>query len=507
MIRRSRRLTLGIDRYLLVLIIISALIRVVFLRVYQPASFDDTLGYIDTGEALQAMDWARYSAARTPLYPLLMIATGFSFQVIWLVQSLMGLGTATMLYWLARYHVGDERIAFAIGLSYSLAINMLFFEAAILTETMSAFLLLLSLLLFILSRRRHRRLTFHVATAVVASLAVLTRPLLLLLVPLYLLFFIRRWKERGYDAFSRRRYLAGYVLPVVILLGGVILFNGWKTGSFSLSTLTGYNLVGHSGAFMEDAPDEYATIRDIYLKHREARIAATGSRIWTIWDAQGEMRQTTGLDFVGLNDALTRLSLQLIVTHPLTYLGNVAIAWANFWASTIPWNLDNLSLPVSRTILDGLWWMVRWLLILTNFTFLLICLYSLRERRRKYRLLNYDAEFHWLILSLILGTSLLQALLIFADNWRFSVPYQPLIIYAVVIWLWLFSLRRQQRQTVIGTEAPGRAGPKEDGDDKQARAVRRLARSGEPRGGELDLDLLTDILDGGRSWPGAEEEE
>lgn len=506
MVRRSRKLTLGIDRNLVVLVIISLLIRLVFLQFYQPATFDDTLGYIDVGQTLQAMDLDSYNAARTPLYPLLLIATGFNEQSIWLVQSFMGLATAVILYWLARYHVGDRRIAFAAGLSYSLAINLLFFEAALLTETMSAFLLLLSLLLFVLSRRRHGRLIFHAATAVVASLAVLTRPLMLLLVPLYLLFFLHRWKERRYDGHSRRRYLAAYVLPVVVLLGGTIIFNGLNAGSFSLSTLTGYNLVGHSGAFMEDAPDEYATIRDIYLKHREARIAETGSRIWTIWDAQGEMSEATGLDFVELNNTLTSLSLELIATHPLSFLRNVAIAWASFWASTMPWNLENLSIPVSRTTFDGLWWMVRWLLILTNFTFLLICLYSLYERRHKYRLFNYDAEFHWLALTLILGTSLLQALLIFADNWRFSVPYQPLIIYVVLVWLWLFSLRRQRRQAAAARESD-MAQPATLGDHEHERKSLRTGETLVTMEREIDMDLLTELLDGGRVVAKREEEE
>lgn len=447
MIRRSRKLTLEIDNSLLVLIIVSLLIRVVLWLVYRPATFNDTLGYIDTGRTFQALNLPSYDAARTPVYPLLMVAVGFDPRSIWLVQSLMGLAIAVMLYLLARYHIANSRIAFAIGLSYTLAINLLFFEAALLTETTSTFLLLLSLLFFILTRRRNGRLIFYVATAVVASLAVLTRPLMLLLAPLYLLFFIRRWHRRRYGTRRWVGYLAAYGLPVAVLLGGYILFNGRYAGSYTFSTLTGYNLAGHSGAFMEYAPEEYGTIRDIYLKYREARIAATGTHIWTIWDARGEMSQATGLDFVELNNALTRLSLQLITAHPLLYLRNVAVAWASFWASAVSWNLDNLSISTSQTVFTGLWWMVRWLLIFVNFTFLLISLYSLYERRRDHRLLDYDPEFHWLVLTLVLGTSLLQALLIYADNWRFSVPFQPLITYLVIVWLWQYGLRWEKKRT------------------------------------------------------------
>jgi len=472
------------------------LIRAVFFANYQPASFNDTLGYIDVGQTLRDLDLESYNAARTPLYPLLMIATGFNEQTIWLVQSVMGVATAVMLYLLARYHLDDQRIALAAGLSYSLAINLLFFEAALLTETMSGFLLMLSLLMFILSRRRHRRLFFHVATAVVASLAVLTRPLMLLLLPLYLLFFFLRWKERGYDRRTKRRYFIAYTLPVVVLLGGYLLFNGAYAGSYSLSTLTGYNLISHGGPFMEDAPDEDATLRDTYLEFRDARVAETGSQIWTIWDAQGALLKATGLDFVGLNDALTRLSLKLIIGHPFGYLRNVAVAWASFWASTIAWNLDNLPASLNRNVLNGLWWMVRWLLVLANFIFLVICLYSVVERRRKFRLLNYDAEFHWLVLTLILGTSILQALLIFADNWRFSVPYQPLIIYVVIVWLWLFSLRRQRRQAVALARSD-QAGP--DVKKKPKKAGRRRPHKDEGAiEDEIDLDQLTDLLE--RGW-------
>ena len=286
MIRRSRKLTLEIDKPLLVLVFVTLLIRVVLFLVYQPATFDDTLGYVDAGRTLQALNFEGYNASRVPLYPLLMIATGFDPRLMWLVQLLMGLAIAAMLYLLARYHVANSRIAFAIGLSYSLAINLLFFEAALLTETISTFLLFLSLIFFILTRRRKGRLLFYVATAVIASLAALTRPLMLLLAPLYLLFFIRRWNHRRNDSGQWKRYLAGYGLPVAVLLGGYILFNGQYAGSFTFSTLTGYNLVGHSGAFMEVAPDEYATIRDVYLKYREARIKGFNEvDQWTIYNS------------------------------------------------------------------------------------------------------------------------------------------------------------------------------------------------------------------------------
>ena len=67
---------------------------------------------------------------------------------------------------------------------------------------------------------------------------------------------------------------------------------------FSLTTMTGYHLVQHTGYYFEDVPDEYAEIRDIYLDFRDARIEERGSQGNTIWDAIPVIMEATGYGFI-----------------------------------------------------------------------------------------------------------------------------------------------------------------------------------------------------------------
>jgi len=53
--------------------------------------------------------------------------------------------------------------------------------------------------------------------------------------------------------------------------------------------MTGYHLIQHTGVFFEYVPDKYASLRDTYLRFRDARIAEYGTQTNAIWDAISEM--------------------------------------------------------------------------------------------------------------------------------------------------------------------------------------------------------------------------
>ncbi len=99
-----------------------------------------------------------------------------------------------------------------------------------------------------------------------------------------------------------------------ILLVAAVLVGGWMTyinsryHVFSVSTMSGYHLVQHTGYYFEDVPDEYAVIRDIYLDFRDARITERGTQGNTIWDAIPAIMDATGLSFYDLSGVLSKIS-------------------------------------------------------------------------------------------------------------------------------------------------------------------------------------------------------
>ena len=74
----------------------------------------------------------------------------------------------------------------------------------------------------------------------------------------------------------------------------------------------------HTLAFVELAPDRYATIRDIYLPHRDEKRARTG-RHNAVWEGLPDGMAATGLSLPAFSNELMRMSIVMFVRHPLLY--------------------------------------------------------------------------------------------------------------------------------------------------------------------------------------------
>jgi hypothetical protein len=208
---------------------------------------------------------------------------------------------------------------------------------------------------------------------------------------------------------------------------------------WSLSTMTGYHMIQHTGNFFEFLPDEDAALRDTYLAYRQAHVAEYGTQTNTIWDAIPEMQKVSGLTFYDLSRKLSSLSVWLIVRHPGLYLGNVLQGWWMFWRAPIYWQADAFRLPFLATITPYLVLVERGLLVAANLIFVVASLPSLFIKR----LLPAEA-YRRVFLGCLVGTiwigSIVQSLLDHGDNPRFLVPMQSLVVlwllwFAVQVWL------------------------------------------------------------------------
>ena len=125
-------------------------------------------------------------------------------------------------------------------------------------------------------------------------------------------------------------------------------------------------------AFIELAPEKYATIKEIYLRQREEKVAESGWQTMTIWRAYPEMLRATGLSYPELSQELTRMSVGLFLSHPGLYAESVARAWVSFWRAPIYWLPDKLQPAAIGSVLEFVWFMERLLLVGINFLFLVI---------------------------------------------------------------------------------------------------------------------------------------
>lgn len=377
---------------------------------------------------LKTLDFSSYSGMRTPAYPLLIMMGGINDYVTQIIQSGLGITVSILLYLLAMRLTGNKALSFAVGLSYSLSLYVLFFETMILTETLATFLLMLSLWLLVVAFDK-KNVGLYVLSGAGISLAALTRPLLLLLVPLIALFLFIKLKIGREKTAAITRILGGLLVPVVILVGGWSLFNQVKLDYFGITTMLGYNLTNHSGAFMQYAPPEYSVIRDIYLKYRDNTTTHTN----LIWLAYPEMQQATGLSFSELSRVLTKMSLQMFMEHPGAYFKSVFKGWNDFWKPVF-WYAD-YSLIRSvflREFVTYLSIIEMSLFSLLNSIFLLVAAWTIVQALWKPRVFDFNILF----ILLVLGASIFQALVESGDGTRFAIPFLPLILFEVITWLY-----------------------------------------------------------------------
>lgn len=293
--------------------------------VCQPGTLLDTGTYQTLAQQLLHLDFRDYKGLRTPGYAVMLLLGGQNYFAVWVIQAAMGVMNTLLLFWLCFVHTGSAPWSFAAGLGHTLALNQLAFEANMVSESAATFLLVLAIASFVRALKEPARANHGVTSGLLTAVLTLIRNVYIFVGPMFAVLLLVFEK-------NRLRMAVGLVIAFVAPVLAWMAFNKATINYFGLTSMVGYNLTNHSGAFMEKAGDEYATVRDIYLKYREQKRAETGRHAMTIFIARDEMMAKTGLDEVGLSRVLTKLSIELFLEYPTPYLKNVADSWVSFWA-------------------------------------------------------------------------------------------------------------------------------------------------------------------------------
>lgn len=430
-------------------VVIAALERLALAVFYPPVAYNDTASYRRLADAI-AKGWSGYDGTRTPGFPVFMAIFG-SNQRVYLAQLVLGFLMTMGFFYLGWKITHRPALAALAALAHTLNLGQLFFEADLITENLSTFFIVIALVgAFIwFAYPKQNRLVLAVVIGVSSGLAALTRPLFIYLPFWIVLFLAVSIKDKKLRISWQA--IAGVVLPAVLLIGGWAFYIYHNYHMISLTTMNGYHLVQHTGNFFEYVPDRYAALRDTYLKYRQERIAKYGTQGNTIWDAIPEMEKVSGLSFYDLSRRLQSISFELILHHPLLYLGNVVSGWWMFWRAPVYWMPAQIPWAWLRSLLQGLVTIERYGLFGSNMVFLLISLFLVlwRRFRQACRLTLFDG----VVVGSIWLASIVQTLLDHGDNPRFLIPMQTW----VVLWVLWLGYRLYQDGFFTRRKGPGAA--------------------------------------------------
>ncbi len=412
---------------ILLLAVLWLITRGLLFAYYEPMTYTDSGTYQRLAHQIMSLDFTGYNGQRTPGYPLLLALVADNHFILWLAQSVLAFMTAYLVYLLLRQAGISTAWALLAGVVNLLTLNTLFFEPAVLTETLTAFLLVtVSYLMAAMVCGRAGTASPWVL-GLATSLLVLTRSQYIALIPVFLL--LLWWFVRARRAMTLLIFLFVAVGPVL----GWAAFNKQQTGYFTITTLLGYNLSNHSGDLMEHAPDKDAVLRDIFLKYRNRKMANTGSPYMAIFDARQEMRRVTGLSEIGLSRELQRISVNLFMAYPVDYLRSVGEAWLSYWTEPIYWRLDKISSPGVAVVVRAIWKVQHPLLRGLNVVFMLLTPYVLWRSLLQRNALSNALRVALLLMASVLSVSVLQALVEIGENGRYFIPNQALVLMLVVL--------------------------------------------------------------------------
>jgi len=429
---------------LVALISISGLVRLLLGLNFRARASWDTPSYVDVAKSIANLNFSNYDGRRTPVYPLLLVLAGMDWDNVRLIQSLLGIGIASMLLAITWYRTRSAKISFIVGLLGSLALTELLYEQIIYSETLCTFWLVLSLLAYARIKLKESASALEYALlGISAALAGMTRPMFLFLGPLYVCLMMgsaRRLKLRTLGDVR----IALVLGPTLVLALSWSAFNKHTINYFGVTTTTGFNLSNHSGAFMELAPPRYSRIADIYLRYRTWQVGRMGSQTMTIWYAEGEIKRKTGLSSVELSKQLTKMSLEMFAQHPLLYLKSVSEAWARFWGGGFYDFIRSYKVAVGGGLAYAVLLGLGTLQLAINAAFLMIAVYSLARWWTGRR----DFDFDLGVVAIVLTASVVQALLEYGENVRYLAPLVPLTIYIVVVFVWRALESRSSRDRI-----------------------------------------------------------
>jgi len=427
MVRKQKR---NLSVWIGIVLAVAVLLRVILFVAYPVVSYSDSASYRRSADAILG-GFRVYDGTRMPGYPAFLAILGPD-RAVYAAQLVLGL-CITMTWFLIGWKAsGKAYVGGIAALAHTLNPGQFFFEANMLTETLATFWLAAALLgaFLWLQEDKYKTIWMSLGIGLASALAVLTRPLFIFM-PIWLAVFLAvTFKTKKLRV--NWRLLVGVLLPALLLIGGWMLWIQSNYHVFSLTTMSGYHLIQHTGYYFEDVPDEHAKLRDVYLDYRQERIQERGTQGNTIWDAIPAMQAATGLNFYELSRVLQKISIQLILTHPWAYLSRVLRGWWLFWRAPVYWDINAIASSSTAAVIDYAISGARGLFFGANIIFVLTSLGACFSKRM--REIWALKPFHWLLAGSVWATSIASSMLDHGDNPRFLVPLQT----AVVFWvLWV----------------------------------------------------------------------
>lgn len=369
-----------------------------------------------------------YIGVRSPGYPMLMALGLRQYPVIVLYQFCIGIITSIIWYKTLLNLNFKSKHAFYITLFLSSFLHIYLYELSILAETLLLFML--SFIFYLISDNylTDTSKKKNILMSLLIGYLVLVKPFFAF-VPFIIYGFIIL------KNFSLKKLIQP---KISIVFAALFCYFGWSylnkvnTGYFVSTTFYGLNKAQTCVYFAENTTEEYKELAHIYAKHRELAIDENKDVAMSIWYAKDELMKTLEFDnFPDFSNYLGDYADATISMNQNLYWNQVFFSWKEFWRDgEVLWSFLNLRNENNLEKLQTIWEVQKYILLGFKFFFVILVPYYVFRF-----FINKKITFELLAITVIFAASVLQAIVTFGTNSRYSFPFEYLMIIVVILFL------------------------------------------------------------------------
>ncbi len=419
---------------LILYMVLISIFRLLVLFLTNPVICPDTESYINLAINIAIFNFLGFNGLRTPAYSLIILLSGFNLKIVVVLQMIMETIISYLIASIVCEFTSREIFSLLASAIYSIFIPFLFFETAILSETTAAFFILLSFSMFIkLIKSKRKDYLSVLMVSIYTLLAILTRPVYVLMVPLYVVYFILIFKSIDLKIGNILKGVLIYIIPILITFFGWSYINLIYNGTFSFATGRGFAAMEMAGDYIELSPDTYPynIIKEVYIRERDSSIGYGNPHIDVIWGITDELQTKTGLSYDKLSEEVKKMCLKVILQKPEIYIKSFMRSQINFWKtfgllifteSNVPHIIKNINIA-QRCVL---------FMLQIPFLFAPVVFLVRKKKAREIRNNTILLIFSYVYL-LIVGLSVFISIIECAEG-RFAMPTYPLLNIATFIY-------------------------------------------------------------------------
>ena len=408
------------------IVFFSILSRLFVIALYWKVTvFPDSESYSNLAKLLVHFSIAGYDGERTPGYPFLLAIANNWWPLVVIYQMLLGIVTATYLFKTLQVLQFSRRSSLYITLLLNSMIHVIFYETAILTETLTLLLVTVSFYhIFKVLLYGQRDYKYLLILSLLLGLLTIVKPFYI-----FMPFIV-------YGLYALKGFSFSKIFNQLLILPffSLIAFLGWSyvnkinTGYYVSTTYYGITTAQNCVYFAEKTPEKYHLISSIYVKYREQAIAQNKDVAMSIWYAHAELTERTGLNFVDLSHELNEFAKVAIINNPADYAKQVFVSWKDFWKTAIYWNYHDFSVKYSNKAFQGIWYIQSFILLFFKIIFVFLIPYHIFLFLK-----NRKITPQFIIVTFVFSTSLLQAMATYGTNSRYSYPFEFLMIICLLL--------------------------------------------------------------------------